>query len=501
MESEASMAPEDGNVSRRSFLKGASAVSLGALATRGVYQVLEEFDIVRPASAWAATATRAPEQYLVEQVEVILDNGVSVAVPPLYNDVITAKLKSGRRWTTSALKNAQTRLENALAVVERAFPPTAAGLTIVMGWGLPFFRGFLPASLWQANLPVDQALSKQTGTTQYAVLDAIGFPSDPADLLLEDNHLVFKFRSDSQAILSSVEGTLLTNQKSGAFIGDLFDLTSQRVGFLGRGFGTPSIAKQLALKAGVPNADKIPDNSQLMLGFTSTQTAGLGPDNIVSFETLPGVTNQWPSGYFANGCAMHLSHLFEELSLWYTSFDYAGRVARMFSPHTSVPGDTGTVTLSNGPSDVSTLDQVKQDATSGLLGHNETLQQATRLSADVTDNYGRLRPAGTAVPLREDFNTLDNPFKWTANPTRDRFSSTAAPGLHFAVFVPASGKFHAARLAMDGVLPDGTNLRVDPYNIPDSANGINAMIRATHRQNFLVPPRRHRSFPLVELLK
>jgi hypothetical protein len=119
----------------------------------------------------------------------------------------------------------------------------------------------------------------------------------------------------------------------------------------------------------------------------------------------------------------------------------------------------------------------------------------------VTDNYGRLRPAGTAVPLREDFNTLDNPFKWTANPSRDRFSAAAAPGLHFAVFVPASSKFHTARLAMDGVLPDGTNLRGDPYNIPDTANGINGMMRATHRQNFLIPPRRHRSFPLAELLK
>jgi len=73
--------------------------------------------------------------------------------------------------------------------------------------------------------------------------------------------------------------------------------------------------------------------------------------------------------------------------------------------------------------------------------------------------------------------------------------------MHFAVFVPTSGKFHIARLAMDGVLPDGTNLRVDPYNISDSANGINATIRATHRQNFLIPPGRHRSFPLVELLK
>jgi hypothetical protein len=30
-------------------------------------------------------------------------------------------------------------------------------------------------------------------------------------------------------------------------------------------------------------------------------------------------------------------------------------------------------------------------------------------------------------------------------------------------------------------------------------NGINARIRA-HRQNYLIPPRRHRSLPLVELL-
>jgi len=53
---------------------------------------------------------------------------------------------------------------------------------------------------------------------------------------------------------------------------------------------------------------------------------------------------------------------------------------------------------------------------------------------------------------------------------------------------------------MDGVLPDGTNLRLAPYSIDDTNNGINRVIRATHRQNFLIPPRRRRSFPLVELL-
>jgi hypothetical protein len=39
---------------------------------------------------------------------------------------------------------------------------------------------------------------------------------------------------------------------------------------------------------------------------------------------------------------------------------------------------------------------------------------------------------------------------------------------------------------MDGVMPDGTNFRAAPYNIPDERNGINARMRASHRQNYLI---------------
>ena len=67
-----------------------------------------------------------------------------------------------------------------------------------------------------------------------------------------------------------------------------------------------------------------------MMGFTSTQTQALGPDNIVSFETLRGVTDQWPAGYFAAGCAMHLSHLYLDLDAG-TAQDYATRVHQMFA--------------------------------------------------------------------------------------------------------------------------------------------------------------------------
>jgi hypothetical protein len=492
------MSTPHGGFTRRSFLKRTGAVSLGAIAARGIYDVLDEIAGTPARAAAAATVRRRQEQYLVDSVEVILDNGVTCAIPPIYNDVFTAKLASRRSWTPSELKAAQSRLENALATVERPYPSTAAGLTMVIGWGLPYFRLFVPDPIASAKLPVDLSLPRVNGNPQYAVLDAIRFKSDPADVVLEQNHVMFKMRSDSQKILQSVESALFDDASSGAYIGDLFDLTSKRMGFLGRGFNSTSVGKKLAMAAGVAGAASIPDRAQLMLGFTSTQTGALGPDNIVSFETLKGVTNQFPSGYFAAGCAMHLSHLYENLDVWYNSMDYPSRVRRMFSPEATVPGDPTTVTLPNGPTDVVSKSKLLDEATAGLVGHNSPLQQATRLPADVTDNYGRLRKKGTAVPLREDFNTIDNPFAWSPDP--DVVSATGAAGLHFVAFVPASSKFHAARNAMDGVLPDGTNLREPPYNLTDADIGINAAIRASHRQNYLIPPRAHRSFPLVELM-
>ena len=101
------------------------------------------------------------------------------------------------------------------------------------------------------------------------------------------------------------------------------------------------------------------------------------------------------------------------------------------------------------------------------------------------------------MPHRADFNTLDNPFFWSADPERDGDRRGAAAGVHFVVFNPTSDDFHRTRLAMDGVLPDGTRL---PFAPRDRGQGFNSILRTTHRQNFLVPPRRHRSFPLVELL-
>jgi len=40
---------------------------------------------------------------------------------------------------------------------------------------------------------------------------------------------------------------------------------------------------------------------------------------------------------------------------------------------------------------------------------------------------------------------------------------------------------------------------VHEFGVDPTANGLERFITATRRQNFLVPPRRHRAFPLIEL--
>ena len=115
---------------------------------------------------------------------------------------------------------------------------------------------------WRTYAPVDVALTTNPADPQYAVLDAIAFPSDPPGVVLEANDVVFKLRSDSQDILRSVERALFDDSANAAYVGDLFQVTSKRVGFVGRGFGGRNVGKELARAAGVPGAERIPDRSQ-----------------------------------------------------------------------------------------------------------------------------------------------------------------------------------------------------------------------------------------------
>ncbi len=129
-------------------------------------------------------------------------------------------------------------------------------------------------------------------------------------------------------------------------------------------------------------------------------------------------------------------------------------------------------------------------------GHSGSLSVVDSTAAKTTSNYGKTYPAGTTIPVRGDFNTLDHPFHYTSDPTADHYSDKPAAGLHFLMFQPTIELFNRVRLAMDGHFP-GTTLDVSPHS---AHAGINSVLHTTHRQNYLVPPRRHRSFPLAEYL-
>jgi hypothetical protein len=465
----------------RKELLGAAAA--GALGAAGVYELVDQ---LAETPQRAAVGGLPEEQHLLAGMKQLEHEGVQVVEPPLHHQVVTAKLRIEAR--RSDLREAQETLEQAIRKLERRYDLTPAGLAVTVAWGRPYFRRYVPA-LADLHLPIDRRATKSAERPVSALLDSPRFPSDPEDTILEANDVAILIRSDHREHVADGAETLF------AEAGDLFELTSIRKGFQGGGFGgARSLPKAMATAAGVPGADLIPDTAQLFLGFTSTQTHTQGQSAIANFETLGLVDVR--EGYFRGGTSMHLSHLFEDLEAWYLDFDFRERVDTTFRPR--LAADDGAQTLPQRPEDAAAEPDVEKDFRRfGAIGHGSSIQPTSRLQMDVRGADGRLYRKGRAIPLRADFNTLDNPFFWTADPERDRFEEAPAAGIHFVTFNPSSDDFRRNRLAMDGVLPNGTKLPLTPRS---RAQGLNSVLRTTHRQNFLVPPRSRRSFPLVALL-
>jgi hypothetical protein len=454
-------------LTRRQALAGAAA---GALGGAGIYELVDRLAGGGGDEPLRRSFGRMGEEQHSLGLAVVVENGVEVVVPPRHHQLVTAKVAA------SDPRKAARELEDALVELERRFDPTTpAGLGVTLGWGRPYFRDHVSHQA-DAHLPFDRRAHKP------ALIDAIRFPSDPAETVLEANDVAVLLRADNHDHVAAGAKALFQDL-------NVFRVTSIRKGFVGGG-----LPKRMAVAANIPGADLIPEGSQLFLGFTSTQKAGLGPARIANFETL-GYVDLGPKDYFRGGTHMHISHLFEDLEAWYLNFDFRERVDTAFRPGLRVKA--GTQTVRQDPQDVSRTPQVERVfRDTGRIGHSSAIQTASRLQRDVVAGDGTVYRRGTAIPQRADFNTLDNPFAWSAAPERDGLADAPHAGVHFVVFNPSSDDFHRNRLAMDGRLPDGTRL---PLPARARGQGFNSVLRTTHRQNFLVPPRRSRSFPLAEL--
>ena len=105
------------------------------------------------------------------------------------------------------------------------------------------------------------------------------------------------------------------------------------------------------------------------------------------------------------------------------------------------------------------------------MGHLTGLQRSSRAQD------------GTPIHIRMDgpgFDTMDVP------------DGSNQPKLQFTILVPTADFFvkmreNAASLDL-----------VKKYSVPDDDDGLERFLTATRRQNFLMPSRAHRAFPLLE---
>jgi hypothetical protein len=415
-------------------------------------------------------------------------DAVPVVVPPAWHAVVTARLTLPQ-GDVEALKEAQRRLSLALDEIENVYPLGPQGIYTQVAYGLPYFRTYLAQPLLDRHMP-RSVLEGSQG--EWAVVDSIKFPKDPADLVLEQNDICFHFKSDYRDHIDNTiralfyPGEYLLNgiPAQCAFVGDLLTLTSVRRGFLGR-----NLPKLMAQRLRIPGADKIPAGAMLFMGFTSSHLHGLAQGNLPSFETLPGYTDQNPDSYFAHGTAMHLSHIGIDLDKWY-QLGHQDRLHRMFNPRRTEPEEH--LSPSQAPDTTTFRPQLEEDARDRhVVGHNAQMQFLTRADRDLTTAYGDVVPRGTVFFLRQDFDTVDNPFEFWSSGTID---PTPKAGVHFVGQTASSQLFQKVRIEMDGGEVE------KQYNLAPDDVGFTSMLTTTHRQNFLEPPRAHRSFPLAELL-
>ena len=356
-------------------------------------------------------------------------------MPPLHHEVVTARVRVDR----ADLADAQQVLETALAGSRGAVRADARRPRGHARLGTAVLRAARAG--WRGA-----RMRRSTGARRRAaLLPARRFASDPESTLLEENDVAVLLRSDHLDHIADGAKALFDEL-------DLFDVTSIRKGFAGGGFeGGRSLPKQMAVAAGVPGAELIPDTAELFLGFTSTQSHGprASQDRQLRDARLRRSAVAATSAK-ARTCISRTST--SSSTRGTSSSTFVERVDTVFRPgldcrRRHADGAPGAGRRRDPRADRAGF---RRDRT---IGHSAAIQTASRLQADHVARDGTVYRKGTAIPHRADFNTLDNPFFWSADPSRDGMSDEPSAGVHFVVFNPTSDDFERVRNAMDGVVP------------------------------------------------
>ncbi|HXM57431.1 MAG TPA: hypothetical protein VOB72_18685 [Candidatus Dormibacteraeota bacterium] len=420
-------------------------------------------------------------------------NGVLVRFGPVFTYFVPARL------TRNPTKSDQTVLANALNRIEQAYAFSPSGIFTFVAYGLPYFNR-LPGSLVTANMP------KVNGSFFPVLQEAVASPTDVVAgngitkdrfnvaVRIESNDLLFTLRSDTRAHLDDVLNWLKgSNRLNGATVtSPAFNglLSFQTTRFMFQQNGLP---RNVANANNLPFAGRVNPQSPMWMGFADQQVAGSGPAAICTFvgNASAATTNARAGDYFDNGSIQHLSHDILDLVQFYAlpSQDppdgetFEERVQYMFRSN-PLPshGNTDQFTDGGGPAFLENTFQGVNDAFANATGQTET--GAPRLGHESCLQRSSRAGDGTPMHIRMDGTGFDN---------MDVPDGSNQPKLQFTVFVPNSDFFRVMRVNQASLDFQ------QAFAVPEDDNGLERFMTATRRQNFLVPPRRHRAFPLLEL--
>jgi hypothetical protein len=465
---------------------------------------------------------------------------VTVAFPPVYTLLLPVALN---RTPTRA---DQSTLAEALIMIEASYPASPSGLLIFsVSYGLPYFSR-LPQALVNGTMPTLLA-----DPDRFVLEEAVPFPTDVVDGLvggpgaiipnvtkdrfnvnvqIESNDILFHFRSDSLVNLSAAAMWLQgSNNLNGQSVpspdfNGLMSFQTPRIQFV-----QPGLPRRMADNYGFEFASRINPDSSMAMGFVDQQVNAAGPAQIVTFagNSSARLTSAVAGDYFDNGSIAHFSHVIEDLYQFYSlpgqdsnrpdgepfteRCQYMFRSNQLGTPNgIPAPGNADQFTNGGGPA---FINNVFQGTTAALLqaqdsaglftpanqtlsatftgeprvGHEEALQQVSRA------------PDGTPLHIRADgpgLDAMDVP-AFRTFPGSDGTDVPAGSNqfkLQFLMYVPTADLFAQMRTAAAA-----QQFQQQFLGGEDDDNGLERFITATRRQNFLVPPRRHRAFPLVEL--
>jgi hypothetical protein len=479
-------------ITRRTLLHRAAGLGVAA-STLGALDLLA----LIPERAVAASRKLPEIQFQIEKyiAPAFRVEGVRVQLAPVYTTFATFAL------TRTPAEADQQALAGALTRIEASYPFAPSGVFTTIAYGIPYFErlpGGMTGALVAGHMP-----RLRTEPERYVLEEAVPGPTDVSPLnpgvtkerfavpvQIEANDVLLTLRSDSTAIIDDVlswlsgeSSTLAGAEVGSSGLGGLLSVTSRRLTFAQEG-----LPRKIAEEQQLPYAEMINPQSPMWMGFFSQQVGSSGAAPVVTFlgNTTAMMTTAAKRDYLAHGSIQHLSHLIQDLEQFYErpKETYERRAAAMFGSN-PLPGHgyIDQYTNGGGPaalrnSFLSSL-SVSGEAESPAefdhqrhIGHTTALQRSSRAA--------NTRP----IHIRADgpgFDSLDVP------------DGSQQPKLNFSIFVPTADFFRTMRR-------NQASLDLAQQNsVPQDNLGLERFITATRRQNFLVPPREHRAFPLLEL--